>query len=358
MADYKRVASAVIFITICLLVFLNLNFNYVPVQIVKHGEEQVEAPKLVNNPWKTSKQEVVHKDVQALQPTSPIDGISTAQPFGVPLNHGQTTRVPLVTYAYAETPYGRRNLEFFVKHGLHAAADFIFILNGDTDADETIIPKGLSNVKIIKRENTCFDLGAHWEVLTKVPGDGSGAKALKDTYHKFILMNASIRGPFVPHWSKECWTDAYLSKLSDKVKLVGSTINCMGGGSQHIQSMIYATDRIGLDIILLPEGIGECFPSLQSAMNAEIRTTPLVKSKGYHIDVMLANFQSEPDYAYENCTVNGEFLYDGAYYGFSVHPFETIFIKTNRGISPKLIDQHTEWVDASGYSSYDVCHVH
>lgn len=123
---------------------------------------------------------------------------------------------PLVTYAYAESDFGRVNLKFFVMHALHDAADFIFILNGETDVAETILPIGRPNVQIIKRDNTCFDLGAHAEVLSK---EENGARALKDRYKRFILMNASIRGPFVPHWSKECWTEAYLGRLNEKVKV-------------------------------------------------------------------------------------------------------------------------------------------
>lgn len=186
---------------------------------MKHGAKPVEAPKLVDEPSRTFKQEEASHDVQALQPLSPIDGISSVQPPGVPVHRIQRTHLPLVTYAYAESSYGRRNLEFFVKHGLHGAADFIFILNGETDVGETIIPTDLPNVRIIKRGNTCFDLGAHWEVLSTVTGTGSKAKALKDVYHRFILMNASIRGPFVPHWSRECWTDAYLGRLNNRVKV-------------------------------------------------------------------------------------------------------------------------------------------
>ena len=123
---------------------------------------------------------------------------------------------PLILYAYSESDFGRINLAFFVNHGLHDAADFIFILNGETDVDTMVLPAGRPNVRIIKRENTCFDLGAHAEVLTEEQ-DGGGA--LKDRYKRFILMNASIRGPFVPHWSKECWSDAYLGRLNEKVKV-------------------------------------------------------------------------------------------------------------------------------------------
>lgn len=38
-------------------------------------------------------------------------------------------------------------------------------------------------------------------------------------YKWFILMNASIRDPFVPYWSKECSSDAYLDKVMGKVKV-------------------------------------------------------------------------------------------------------------------------------------------
>jgi hypothetical protein len=113
-------------------------------------------------------------------------------------------------YAYFETEEARINLDFFVAHGLNAAADFIFILNGDTE-DEKRIPKR-DNIKIVKRENKCYDLGAFAEVLTK--------NDMYREYKRFIMMNASIRGPFVPTWSNACWMDMYLNKLSDSVKVV------------------------------------------------------------------------------------------------------------------------------------------
>lgn len=124
---------------------------------------------------------------------------------------------PLISYVYSESDFGRINLQFFINHGLHDAADFLFILNGETDVHTAIIPIGRENIKIVKRANTCFDLGAHAEILG-APGK-NGRKALKDGYQRFILMNASIRGPFVPHWSKECWSEAYLGRLNEKVKV-------------------------------------------------------------------------------------------------------------------------------------------
>lgn len=159
---------------------------------------------------------------------------------------------PLITYAYYESEFARANLKFFVAHALHDAADFIFILNGETDADETIIfaeddtPKDLrdlipkrdkKNIFVKKRPNTCIDLGAHNEVLNSViGGDGwigqdgpieapqgmASARdkmVLRNKYKRYILMNASIRGPFVPRWSTQCWSDTYLNRLTDKIKV-------------------------------------------------------------------------------------------------------------------------------------------
>lgn len=119
---------------------------------------------------------------------------------------------PLILYAYSESDYGRVSLGFFCRHGLHDAADFIFIFNGDTDAD-AIVPIDRPNIKVIKRANECYDLGAYAEVLK------ANDKALVKKHKRFIMVNASVRGPFMPYWSNECWSDAFLNRVTDKVKV-------------------------------------------------------------------------------------------------------------------------------------------
>lgn len=117
---------------------------------------------------------------------------------------------PLVVYAYAESENARENLRFFLTRGLHAGADFIFIFNGETDADQ-MVPVHLENISIVKRENTCYDIGAFGQVLSK--------DSLWMRYKRFITLNASVRGPFLPIWSDECWTDAFFNKITDEVKV-------------------------------------------------------------------------------------------------------------------------------------------
>jgi hypothetical protein len=127
------------------------------------------------------------------------------------LSHYSPDR-PLILYAYSESPSARLNIAFFIAHGLHTGADFIFIFNGETDVTQ-LVPDW-PNIQTVKRENTCYDLGAYGEVLTK---DG-----LWKRYSRFIMLNASIRGPFIPYWSNSCWSERYLNKVTDRVKVSSS----------------------------------------------------------------------------------------------------------------------------------------
>ena len=136
-----------------------------------------------------------------------ITSISSSTP--IPANASVRSERPLILYAYFETEEARFNLEFFIKHALHAQADFVFILSGENEA-EKIIPVH-SNIRHVKRENKCYDLGAYAETLLK--------DDLYKRYKKFILLNASLRGPFVPYWSESCWSDLYLNKITDEVKV-------------------------------------------------------------------------------------------------------------------------------------------
>ncbi|KAK6509776.1 hypothetical protein TWF481_004506 [Arthrobotrys musiformis] len=251
---------------------------------------------------------------------------------------------PLILYAYHETPNARQNAIFFINHGLHSGADFIFILNGHTNL--TLLIPTAPNIKIVQRPNKCFDLGSYGEVLT-----AHNDKLIKK-YDKFIMLNGSIRGPFMPTWSRECWSDAYLAKVTDTNKLVGMTFNCDPVyGVRHLQSMIFATDRIGI-MTLLPI-MNTCFPTWLSAVYGESNSTHAIMDAGYTVSAMMTSFASEEHYA-ETCK-HGDILLEKAYFGGNVHPYETIFQKANRGFGQNVLDKLTEWTDLAGYSSWEVC---
>ena len=128
------------------------------------------------------------------------------------LSPAEAPKDTLIVYAYHETDNARHNAEFFIRHGVHDSADFIFIINGESLGLDTLLPPDAENIKVLRRNNSCYDIGSYGEAL-KGLGDSI------EQYKRFILLNASIRGPFIPHWSKECWSDAYLGRLTDQVKV-------------------------------------------------------------------------------------------------------------------------------------------
>ncbi|OBT50285.1 hypothetical protein VE04_08726, partial [Pseudogymnoascus sp. 24MN13] len=188
---------------------------------------------------------------------------------------------PLITYAYYESPFARANLKFFVDHALHDAADFIFILNGETDADKTIIfadsdvPEDLRDLIPRRDKKNIFVLNSVLGGEGWIGKDGPIAEPkgmvsagdnmlLRNKYKRYILMNASIRGPFVPRWSTQCWTDSYLNRLTDRIK-----------------------------VMLTKAGIGECFGAMSEAMLAEARTARVLRDAGFEVDNFMSVYHSE-----------------------------------------------------------------
>jgi hypothetical protein len=181
----------------------------VPSEIPESISNTVEQPKEENQEVK--EETSTGKEESATTPDS-ASTKTDQELVGVPQQATKNITIsplPLVLYAYSESETARPNLEFFIRHALNEAADFIFILNGQTDA-AAIIPN-LPNIRVIQRDNDCYDLGAYAEVLQK--------DDLWKRYAKFIMLNASLRGPFMPYWSDACWIDMYLRKLTEEVKV-------------------------------------------------------------------------------------------------------------------------------------------
>ncbi|KAG4034388.1 hypothetical protein MFRU_003g03540 [Monilinia fructicola] len=360
--------------------------------------EYIVRPDICNN----DRQNTFPADQQTENVTTQAENVTT------PAVIQPSSERPLILYAFSESPEARINIQYFIDHGLHDAADFIFILNGETDIHKVIPHKG--NINHVHRPNDCFDLGSYAEILTKAD--------LYKKYRRFIMLNASLRGPFLPSWSQSCWSSLYLSRITATTKLIGMTANCEP--EFHIQSMIWATDLVGIKTLLFPPkdvlaklpprpmyaikgafnkseihppGINSCFRSFNAAINAEIGVTSLMRTAGYGVEAIMSAFHgvdtgdkevskseegdhhqhkhgsgdhsteiedptqsSELTSEYERfckSTGTGDVLYDGGYFGINVHPFETIFMKTNRNIGPVALDHLTSWMKGSGFSSYD-----
>jgi len=102
------------------------------------------------------------------------------------------------------------------------------------------------SIEIALRVDKCYDME-------------SMATFLRETdtskYDYFLYVNCGMVGPKMKD-DGEHWTETFMSKLSDKVKLTGVSINM--SFYPHVQSMSLATDRVGIDIIKKSNAVFDC----------------------------------------------------------------------------------------------------
>ncbi|KAI1096479.1 hypothetical protein F5B19DRAFT_488438 [Rostrohypoxylon terebratum] len=284
-------------------------------------------------------------------------------PTPTPTNHGnislnEPTRL-LFTYVYTESPTARVNLVFFLDNGLHGDADFIFILNGPTDVADLIPSR--DNIQVIPQSSVCSDLIAHGGVLRK--------DDLWKNYDQFIMLSSAVRGPFMPFWSRGCWSGVFLNRITENVKLVGMKANCLP--KFRIESMVWATDTVGMGLLLGPPksssvpdmpdqnhnqvvATGDHVRQMKQLIHHEVEVTRAIKSSGYKVDTLTSSPEIED--LQEICATDS---IEGAAYGNhdGVHPYETIFVKTSQDTDSITVARLTE-LHQSRYmnGSWDVCH--
>lgn len=185
----------------------------------------------------------------------------------------------LVIYVYHESQeWYRENLRFFIRVAMqdndNNSTDYLLVINGISDLPlrgllASTLAQREGRVWVLQRANTCYDGGTVGEVLRTHPH-------LAESYFYYVLMNSSVRGPFLPRYfqrikgeeghaepRRRSWTSPLTSLLNDEVKLAGTTLSCMG--QVHVQSMVLATDRIGLKV-LLGDGVLNCASTLSDAI--------------------------------------------------------------------------------------------
>lgn len=222
------------------------------------------------------------------------------------------------------------NVDFFCRHALfpNPHVDFIMICNGDL-TPKVALP---AYVQYLTRENIGYDFGAWSHAIY--------TEHLWDRYDYFILLNSTVRGPFIPPWiTVPDWTIIFTQYLTDQVKLVGTTLGIYQGLT-HLQTMLIATDAIGLKIGM-DHGIFEEHPLPRTKddiiLQKEIRYSQLIFQHQYQIRPILgAYFNSSipPKVEYNQNVLDHNGSY--RYFGGNITPYEVVFIKANRQIHQNL----------------------
>jgi hypothetical protein len=255
----------------------------------------------------------------------------------------------LIVFAYAPGEFRDPNLEYFIrKGGLIDKPNyfFVFIASGakwkKTKYFEWI--NKFPNTGLMERENTGFDSCAWKDVLNKY----------KDHFSRFILLNGSVRGPFLPVYAKDVmWPELFLEPFKNgnpnDIGLSGTTLNCQK--NVHIQSMLIAFTRDTLDTLYNSLG---CFTTkLHAIGRGEIAYSQNMLKMGKNLKV-LATFWKDHDFRNATNTAKkcqefgtNDSIWPHAYQGMDYHPYELVFIKTNRNIAKVEIDRFSNWKQKS-----------
>jgi hypothetical protein len=253
----------------------------------------------------------------------------------------------LVLYAYYEKDdMYKCNLEFFLHKAIYPECDYVFIVNGQS----TVKIPNLPNIKVIYKENEDYDFGAYKYALNSIQTD----------YKYYMFLNTSVRGPFIPQYVNMKWYEPFINMIKDDVKLVGTTINILNSPTQisnifenysgfkrphtHVQTQFFAIDRECLDFLVSKElfSTKDYHNFLEFIAAKEILMSQLVLHNGWNINAVLAEYngldyrtlkedKNFSGYEHDPCFPNTCF-------GRSIHPYECIFIKTNRGLCPNEIN--------------------
>jgi hypothetical protein len=227
---------------------------------------------------------------------------------------------------YATHVYNRR-VQMFIDNAIFndENVDFLIVINNK----ELVLPVP-DYVKVINRENRGTDFGA-WS-------EGIFYNDNFKKYDRFIFVNSSIVGPYLPADFKGKWTDLFLSGLTENIKLFGSTINTMCNPlyASHVQSYAFCLDQDTLQFLIEKKifTLNTFATDYQDAIhNYEIRMSRAIIEAGWNIGSLMQYYKGV-DFTFINMKISDfkkNWLDDitlpyGIEHGI-IRPEEVVFIK-------------------------------
>jgi len=225
----------------------------------------------------------------------------------------------VVIYAFHEM---NERVEYFFKNAIFRADDVDFVIVCNSKTLEFTVPP---YANVIRRDNIGYDFGAWSDAVVVYPN-----------YDRYLFVNSSVMGPFVPGK----WTDIFFNRLTDEVRLFGPTINYTQGLPVHVQSYLFCMNRHTLSFLQYVKvfSTSEYETNFEGAIfNREIRMTTAVLQMRWNIGCLLSHYQGvdwrivpHPTTCIEDVTFsNGR--------GWRWTDEEVVFIKGNRnpGVFPK-----------------------
>lgn len=239
----------------------------------------------------------------------------------------------VVIYAYYKSESSNYNLSFFCKKELTYKdnIDYIIVINGFHYDKSIVFPK-LNNLIVIRRENIGFDFGAYNSALEYIENNNK-------KYDYYFFMNSGVIGPIIKNeynnFINKHWTNNFIEKINDKVKLVGTTIVCLphsdpGGYGPKVEGFFFMTDQFGLELLKTQNTIFCDHKTFCDVIiNSEYGLSNCILNNGYSIDCMLKRYENIDWTNPINYNLNDNIhpSRKNSFYGISIDPYELIFHK-------------------------------
>jgi len=235
-----------------------------------------------------------------------------------------------------------KNFYHFLRFGYSPNIDYVVVIAGK----HTINLPQFKNLTYLFTENKNNDYGGYCIAIKKVEN-------ITD-YDFVFFINSSVRGPYIPSYMTENWTSYFTKHLSDEVGLVGVAINILpkhdslskfykekyggDGNFSHVQTTAYGMPQKTLRHLI---NIGfydlnNCYNKDEVIRDYEIKLSQEVISAGWNIKCLLPEYNTidyrQPHYDVNPTASKGDPCCSFAYFGRTPHPFELVFIKTNRSM--------------------------
>jgi len=247
----------------------------------------------------------------------------------------------LVIYHYFEKDVSYRdNFLHFLSFGYQEANDYVFIIGGQYSVE---LPK-FSNIQYVFTEPKRSDFGGYAEFIN------SGFNF--QPYEFIFFINSSVRGPYMPAYAQQSWTQVFLKQMGSDVGIVGTSICTLkenfrhsvnyqerfGGVPpySHVQTMAYVLRRSVLEK-LIETGFYQEDRDITKTLaieNYEIHLSQLVLAQGWNLRCLLPEFNCidyrKPHQNPNPSSTVGDPNEALGYFGRSIHPYEGLFVKTNR----------------------------
>ena len=243
----------------------------------------------------------------------------------------------------------RTNLAHFLAFGLHDDLDVHLLVSGEPCAE--LLEMGNVTTHVFANHN--LDFGAISSFL-------EAKRVNLSEYDAALVVNSSVRGPFCSPNQSKPWFRLITDKLNSSVVIAGPTVNELPSGNRwsggyelvygqrphlaHVQTYCYA---ISIDFLqaLLEFGFfspQDEKPKLDVIRDYEIRMSGLALELGFQIDSLLPGYgplAAASNLSGNDWAQNGDPVVNGGYFGRTLHPYEVLFVKTNRGMySSALLD--------------------